>query len=207
VCWGAKGGSGTTVVAAALGLCLPPPVMLVDLAGDMPAVLGLSEPAGPGVHEWLISTAPAQQLLELGVHVAAGVTLIPAGRHRTEEIGVERWDTLVTALTADDHHLIVDAGTGPPPAALHELADRSLLVIRACYLALRRAVTAGVCPSGVVLVDEPGRALRAVDIETAVGAPLVATVAIDPTVARAVDAGLLASRLPRSIQRDLRGAA
>lgn len=87
------------------------------------------------------------------------------------------------------------------------MADRSLLVTRACYLALRRAVSAPIRPTGVVLVAEPGRALRATDVEAAVGAPVVATVAVDPAVARAVDAGLLTARLPRLMERDLRRIA
>nr|MBA3268215.1 hypothetical protein [Acidimicrobiia bacterium] len=51
-CWSPKGGSGTTVVATALGLILAGSEgssLLVDLAGDVPATLGLPEPAGPGL--------------------------------------------------------------------------------------------------------------------------------------------------------------
>jgi hypothetical protein len=44
-------------------------------------------------------------------------------------------------------------------------------------------------------------------VEAAVGAPVVATLTLDPAVARAIDAGLLAARLPRLIQRQLRDAA
>ena len=62
-------------------------------------------------------------------------------------------------------------------------------------------------PDGVVLVAEPGRALRVPDIERTLGVPVVATISHDPAVARAVDAGLLAARLPRVLQRELRGAA
>jgi hypothetical protein len=62
-------------------------------------------------------------------------------------------------------------------------------------------------PTGIVLVTEPGRALGARDVERAIGAPVVAEVPYDPAVARAVDAGLLATRLPGSIARPLRGAA
>jgi len=44
-CWSTKGGAGTTVVTAALGLVLarrhPAGALLVDLAGDLPAALGL----------------------------------------------------------------------------------------------------------------------------------------------------------------------
>ncbi len=75
-------------------------------------------------------------------------------------------------------------------------STHSLLVTRACYLALRRAADPPLRPSGVVLVTEPGRALDRTDVEQVVGAPVRAEVAFDPAVARAVDAGLLASRLP-----------
>ena len=55
VCWSAKGGSGTTVVSAALALVLSQsrPALLVDLAGDLPATLGIAEPTGPRVLDWL----------------------------------------------------------------------------------------------------------------------------------------------------------
>ena len=55
--WSVKGGAGCTVVSVAIvvmrcaardGRCV-----LVDLAGDLPAALGLSEPGGPGVTDWL----------------------------------------------------------------------------------------------------------------------------------------------------------
>jgi hypothetical protein len=62
-------------------------------------------------------------------------------------------------------------------------------------------------PSEIVLLTEPGRALGRGDVERAVGAPVVAEVAVDPQVARAVDAGLLTSRLPRGLARELARAA
>jgi len=57
-CWSPKGGSGTTVVAAALGLLLaraaPPGALLADLAGDLPTALGLTvAPTGIGLADWL----------------------------------------------------------------------------------------------------------------------------------------------------------
>jgi len=211
LCWSVKGGSGTTVVAAALALSAQPPVILVDLAGDQPAVLGLPDPNGPGVFDWLRSDAPASHLGDLAIDVAHGVRLIGRGtpdpdRH-DPAFRLERWDALVTGLTADGTHLIIDAGTGDPPEILHESASRSLLVTRACYLSLRRAVNSPHRPTGVVLVSEPGRALRASDVEAALNVHIVADVSVDPAVARAVDAGLLAARLPRVLRRDLQGAA
>jgi len=57
VCWSLKGGSGTTVVSAALALTLAQrnnsAVRIVDLAGDIPSVLGIAEPSGEGVTNWL----------------------------------------------------------------------------------------------------------------------------------------------------------
>ena len=53
--------------------------------------------------------------------------------------------------------------------------------------------------------DLPPR-LRAL-VEDYLGAPVVAEVGVEPAVARAVDAGLLATRLPRSLERALGRAA
>jgi hypothetical protein len=75
----------------------------------------------------------------------------------------------------------------------------SLLVTRGCYLALRRAVRQPVRPAGVVLVEEPGRALGANEVAEVIGAPIVARVPVRPAIARAVDAGVLASRLPAAL--------
>jgi hypothetical protein len=62
--------------------------------------------------------------------------------------------------------------------------------------------------SRIVLIEEPGRALSRRDIEAAIGA-IAVVLPYDPAVARAVDAGLLASRMPRSLRplRRLSGTA
>lgn len=72
LCWSAKGGSGTTVIAAALALVLSrtSPTVLADLCGDIPAALGLAEPSGPGIDDWLASpTADTEALRRLTVEV------------------------------------------------------------------------------------------------------------------------------------------
>jgi hypothetical protein len=117
-----------------------------------------------------------------------------------------QWARLATALGASGN-VVVDAGTGCPPQALHDAAEQSLLVTRPCYMAIRRAQQSSLRPTGIVLVDEPGRALTSSDVEHALGAPVVAEVRLDPAVARAVDAGLLIARLPRSLLVSLRSAA
>lgn len=201
LCWSAKGGSGTTVVAASLALVLSgrSPALLVDLAGDVPAALGVAEPTGPGIADWLSSPVADAAALERLTAAAADSLRIAARGSTVPTAPPERWAALCDALTEHDGRVVIDAGSGPPPATLLERAQHSLLVTRPCYLALRRAVTLGLRTTGVVLVSEPQRALTARDVERALGAPVVMEVPFDPAVARAVDAGLLAARLPRSV--------
>jgi len=212
-CWSAKGGSGTTTVACALATLLaarhPDGCLLVDGCGDAPGALGLPEPDAPGVAGWLAgdggvrgaSVGPAGP----EVPMAAGVSLVPRG---VGALGPPaQVEALAGALAAEARPVVVDAGVlagdhaelGPLAAG----AARSLLITRACYLSLRRAVRAPLRPSGVVLLAEPGRALTRADVAEVVGVPVVAEVAVDPAVARAVDAGLLPVRLPRGLARAL----
>jgi hypothetical protein len=221
-CWSSKGGSGTTVIAAALAIVLsrtsPAGALLVDLGGDVPAVLGLAdEPAGVGVAEWLEGgeLVPADGLARIETRVEPALSVLPRGRARLRG---DRAAALAALLAADPRAVVVDGGAVGGPAgaddertelvaAIAATAERSLLVLRPCFLALRRAVQAPVRPTGVVLLAEDGRALSATDVEDVLGVPLQASVSVTAQVARAVDAGLLASRLPRTLERELRHAA
>lgn len=210
-CWSVKGGSGTTVVAAALGMVLasadPKGATLVDLGGDLPSALGVPEPAGPGVAEWLGAGAgvAADALERLAAEVAPGLALVPRGDGPLPATGGER----LAAALGHDRHVVVDCGPpGPGPGlAVAAAAGLSLLVIRPCYLALRRALAAPLRPSGVVLVSEPERSLGRRDVEAVLGVPVRAEVPWEAAVARRVDAGLLAGSLPRALERALRRAA
>ena len=206
ICWAAKGGSGTTVVACALAVSArrTESSTLVDLGGDCATALGLDEPAGPGVAEWMASpTAGPTELTRLAVTIRDQVRLIPRGIAVPPD---DQWARLAVALGGLEN-VVIDAGTGCPPLALREAADQSLLVTRPCFIAIRRAQQLSIRPTGVVLVDEPGRALTSRDVENALGVPVVAEVRVDPAVARAVDAGLLLARLPKSLIASLRSAA
>jgi hypothetical protein len=206
VCWAAKGGSGTTVVAAAMAIASSAPTLLLDLAGDVPAVLGIPEPDGPGVFDWLASDASSARLNALELRVDGRANVLPRGR--TTHVTPERWSELATWLRGERRGIVVDAGSaGEPPPSIMRAADHALLVTRPCYLALRAAVRQQARPTGVVLVEEPGRALRARDIEACLGAPVAATVLLDPAIARAVDAGLLLARLPAGFRNAVRLAA
>ena len=217
LCWAAKGGSGTTVVATALALSSSRPSLLVDLDGEIPAVLGVPEPDRPGVAEWLASDTTADHLADLLIDIAPQTWLLPwrattfDGRLDGAHPQSTRWATLGDWLHDWSNQwgcdVTVDIGTRPPPEPLAARADRSLLVTRPCYLSLRRAVRSTIRPTGVILVDEPGHGLRERDVEHALGVPIEAIVNFDPTVSRAVDAGLLACRLPRMMTRALRRVA
>ena len=78
-----------------------------------------------------------------------------------------------------------------------------LVVLRPCYLALRRALASSAKPTGVVVVEEPHRSLDATDIEDVLGVPVRAVVPWDPAIARCVDAGLLGVRLPGPLKTAL----
>lgn len=75
----------------------------------------------------------------------------------------------------------------------------NLLVIRPCYLALRRALSVAADASGAVVVDEPGRALGPEEIREVLALPVVTTIPVRADIARAVDAGILAARLPGTL--------
>jgi hypothetical protein len=226
-CFGVKGGSGTSVVAAAIAVVAsgdPHGALLVDLCGDQPALLGRPEPTGPGVVDWLHhgADAPPDAIGRLEVDVGPGLRLLPAGSPTVvaarppgstaagHGAGPEGGPvgTLASVLGRDQRTVVVDGGLplpGEPATDLVAAAAQRLLVIRPCYLALRRAALSPVAPTGVVVVTEPGRALRPPDVAGVVGVPVVAVVEVEPAVARAVDAGVLATRLPRSLQRSLEG--
>ncbi len=200
-CWSVKGGAGTSVVAASLAFELAAragSALLVDLDGEQPTLLGLSL--------FDNNSAPGDALADLTVSVGGGLTLLPAHALDLEPDA----DSLLVRLASVVGPVVVDCGclggrSAPRPVAeaLAASATQSLLVVRPCYLALRRAVSAPLHPSGVIVVREPGRSLSDRDIADVLGAPVVATVPVSADVARVVDAGLLASRRPWPLRKAL----
>lgn len=117
----------------------------------------------------------------------------------TENLELCTMETPMDNPTAATHDLVIDAGFDHGMA---RGADRVLLVLRQCYLALNRSMDLDCHPTGVVLLEEEGRALVADDVARALGLPVVLRRRLDPRVARAVDAGLLLST-PTAMLRDL----
>jgi MinD superfamily P-loop ATPase len=209
VCWSVKGGSGTTVVASTLALVhaekSPRGALIVDLAGDVPAVLGLAEPSGIGIGEWFAQNENSSRmaLQSIAIQATANLQLISRGSGQI----VANFAELAASLATFDLPVVVDAGCGVVPTELLARASSSLLITRPCYLSLRRAAQLNVAPTGVVLINEPGRALGKRDVESVNGAPVIAEITFDATISRAVDAGLLASRLPGMLAKQLSVAA
>ena len=214
VCWSLKGGMGTTVVAAGLALAAArrgDQPWLLDLEGDLPAALGV-DGGGPGLADWCSAVdGPGPEAVDRLAAEAGGVRVVARGAAVWSDAVPARVAALVAYLADMDRPVVVDAGNlqgppgvGPAPAdALLDVADRSILVTRACYLALRRVPVQTRRPTEVALMAEPGRALGRTDIEQVVGAPVTIRVPVDPAVAWAVDSGLLGRRPPRVLLRSV----
>lgn len=160
----AKGGQGTTVVAAmtALALSETGPTLFVG-NDDVFAVLG-AYPNADG------------------------------GAEVTADLAATTKDSEYTRLARTFEHIVYDGIAG----------DVTYLVTRPCYLALMQATRITTPYDGIVLITEPGRALSDQDVSRALNSTVVTQIDIDPAIARAVDAGLLACRLPATGRRAVR---
>ena len=166
----AKGGQGTTVTAAVVAL-------MHARAGRSTLLVDAAEPHDSHAVLGLAEPAEPRQPTPVVAHLdlcRAEPATIP-----TELDGYEI--------------VVIDAGHRPAPEP-----GTTTLVTRSCYLALRHAVALAVAPDRVVLIQEPERALRHDDIAAVLGRPVV-TVPASPAVARTVDAGLLAGRIPNCL--------
>lgn len=163
--FGAKGGVGTTTVAASLALMLARKGSTTIRSIDEDSCLAM-----------------------LGI----GRTEYPYGDAITYNLS---WMTGEGFAAVNDNGINIDAAA--------DAAGIRLLVTRGCYLALRRAVHSDGLKhiDGIVLVDEPGRALGRREVTDVLGKPIVATIPYKDTVCRAIDAGVLVHRLPEPLER------
>ena len=219
--WSVKGGVGTSVVAAATAIRLASDdheTTLVDLTGDQPALLGLiagAAPSEPGIGDWVAAgdgvaadaigrlledVAPGLRLLRRGTEPVLEPGLVPEGGLAPDD--QRRRLMLALEVLARSGPVVIDAGLDPFEARSDLAAPhRPVCVLRSCYLALNRAQRIAGPYDRVVLVEEPGRALRVRDVAAAVGSSSVERVAWDPRVGRAVDAGTIVSMLPPPLRR------
>lgn len=174
----AKAGQGATTATALAALNGHGERLVIDASRehDMPRAFGVNEPlewsATPG---WRIEVGPQLGLIRNCAAV----------------------ETLMFMYDADTAY--VDHGQLDRPISdtgWHDSRHRWLLVTTADYLALARH-RGQRPPDGIVLIWEAGRALGTDDVEGAIGAPIVATINRDLSIARCLDAGLLATRTPK----------
>jgi hypothetical protein len=189
VCASPKGGQGCTTIAAVLAVLAArsdQPTLLLDTRGDAAAILGVSDPA------------PASTFAD-----AIANAVEPCDHLRVVSVAGDQIDTevisAISELVAAGHRVRVDTGTDHD--VLHRfdpLSPQRLLVTRPCYVALRRAIGVPFVPDHIVLISEDQRCLTERDVSLALALP-VTSVPYDPAIARAIDAGLLAARLPRCL--------
>jgi MinD-like ATPase involved in chromosome partitioning or flagellar assembly len=212
--WSPKGGAGTSVFAATCALVLARrrEVRLADFGGDLPAVLGVAGEPVPGLGEWLAAGAetPADALDRLAVDAGHGVSLLPLGHGTARTAAPEAGAALGVVLAHDDRVTVADVSTADCEAleAIVEVSDISIVVVRDCYLAVRRAVRAPLVrrAAGVVVVEEATRTIGHRVIAEVLQLPLLEVVPHVPPVARAIDSGVLASRTPDALERAARRA-
>lgn len=213
ICWSSKGGSGTSTITAGLAALtaaqarqreISTTTLVIDLAGDLPAIFGLSYP-NIGLAEWLVRSV-SDDLDELCIDCGQSVRLLSTGSLPLPEATSSIWSRLANFVTdelAKGRTIFIDAGCRPIPESLLQRTTaaerRILLILRPCYLALRRAMAETIEPDGIILVTGGGRVLTSRDVESVLGIPVVAEVPLDPDIARRVDSGLFHSRLPRTL--------
>ena len=198
-----KGGQGVTTTTAALALLTAQTghrTLLIDTGHDLPAALGLEcgNTNQPGLADYL-EPASRTTVADITTPVAENLDIISRGA--TPIVFSTHTYGLLTSGLGHYDHVIIDTTDNAYAWTLH--VDHRVLTTRPCYLALRRS-TITPRPTHVVLINEPGRALNAQDIEAVTGVPVTATIPYETGIARTIDAGLLTTRLPRALTRALR---
>lgn len=167
--------------------------LLIDLCGDIPAAIGMAEPHGPGINDWLNedNVGDSQQMVMLGNPVVPGLVVLHRGSRFVT--GEPRWDALAAAISSLPHDVIIDAGTTFVPEVLTQAVQNISMVVKPCYLSLRRASRLA-RPSNVFVIKEENRALTVKDVGNVLGVPIAAEIPYEAAISRAVDAGLLTAR-------------
>ena len=191
-----KGGNCTTVTATAYALLMAARgthTVLIDLCGDVPAAAGMAEPTTPGINDWLSesSTSDAQTLVTLGTPFDNGLVIVHRGSSFVE--GQPRWSDLANAISTLPMNIVIDAGTTFLPDELRRAVAHVTMVVKPCYLSLRRASRMQ-RPTQLFVVCEESRALTIKDVGHVLGMPVTCEIPYTSAISRAVDAGMLPSR-------------
>ena len=167
---GAKGGQGTSTLAVLYGLRCVQRGLRVHLLALDETELELAVIAGASAYDTAKGWSSLTNLMTWGTDVPPGTEVVVADGTISETVQMYK-------------HL-------PPPVRV--------LVVRNCFLALRAVFGPDRRFDHKIAVIEPGRALTIGDMRSAIG-DIDIELQWDPAIARAVDAGLLHIRAPRSI--------
>ncbi len=224
-CWSVKGGSGTTVVSCALAMLAasrtpsgstdPRAVLIIDLCHDVASVIGATG-ASPddafGFADWLTADDSVETLAldRLISPVTESLSLLSLGAPAASgSFDRARLDLALRWVEQQFVDVIIDAGAADSELSRWCITNsqRSLLVMRPCYLSLRSAIESTLPAHAAIVVSSDGRTLDGHDVASVLGIPVIAQLPFDPEIARLVDSGMFGQRLPRSVQRLRRVAA
>src|SRR5262249_37596951 len=149
--------------------------------------------------------APAAALDRIAVPVSSNLTLLPRGLSLPYDAPPEVGAALGFVLANDPVLTIADLSTASPPVlrAMIEVSDVAVMVVRDSYVALRSALRDPLlaAASGVIAMEETGRALGASEIRDVLGVEVLGVVPVRMPIARVIDAGVLATRMPEPLER------
>jgi hypothetical protein len=153
----------------------------------------MAEPSSPGINDWLRehSTSDAQAIMTMGTEFDNGLIVLHRGSPFVE--GQPRWADLARAISSSPIDVVIDAGISFIPEELRQAVSHITMVVKPCYLSLRRASRMQ-RPTELFVVCEEGRALTIKDVGHVLGMPVTCEVPYTPAISRAVDAGMLPSR-------------
>ena len=176
-----KGGAGASTVRCAMALVANAAGMNVLLVGDEDhaAILGL----------------PVAGVIDM----VENITLVES-LDKVPQAGIDAADLIIVA------HEMMGVEWFDGRETHGHVADKTIVVVRADYLALRRATQMPVVAAsdGFVFVEEAGRSLGVRDVQNVLGVKCLATVPVRSSIARAIDAGVMVTRLHGALARPIR---
>jgi hypothetical protein len=206
--WSPKGGTGVSTVTAvsALVAAREAPTVVIDPRGDQAAILGIAAPSRGWSDLASATELPVDAINRIAVPCSDLLRLVGVGEVEPPfTIGAPA-DLLASARYCAPN-VFVDLGVvGPNLRGFAEALDTLVVVVRPCYLAVRRALGHPLLGRsvGAVIVEDQGRVLSPRDITATLGCRILATVDLRPDVARAIDSGTLAYRPPEHLVRSAR---
>lgn len=175
VVWSPKGGVGTTTTVAGLSCLLASKGVETLAVGDVDLERALGLP--PSCEDDTVPVSAGERL-SFSYSVSGSLDLPPG--------------------------LVIDAGSYPE-VWLDDLPNlRSVMMVRACYLAIQAVKDYGPLPENTAIINirEPNRALRFSDVLAVFpDNSCIIDLPYDPAVSRSVDSGLMIHRSPVAFEK------